>query len=153
MKNTQELFTIARALVQERIQGHRKGSDRPAFMHSVAVSEALRSKGYGDEVCLAGLLHDIVEDGGVSLDELSAMGFSERVVRLVSLCTHDASIANRDARWVKMMARLVDAADPEAWAIKLADIEDNLRDCDSMSPDRARFLREVKWPLLRRLVR
>lgn len=142
------MWQKARALVQERIKGHRKGTDRPAYMHSVAVSEALRAKGYADEVCLAGLLHDIVEDGGVSLNDLIQMGFSARVVELVSLCTHDASIKNRDARWVKMMARLVDANDAEAWAIKLADIEDNLKDCGSMSPDRAKFLREVKWPLL-----
>ena len=143
------MWQKASALVQERIKGHRKGTNRPAYMHSIHVAEALRKQGYSDEVCLAGLLHDIVEDGGVSLNDLSEMGFSERIVELVSLCTHNGSIKNRDARWVKMIARLIDANDAEAWAIKLADIEDNLKDSDSMKPDRAKFLREVKAPLLK----
>lgn len=148
-KTNIQLWELARTLVRERIPGNRKGSNRPAYTHSFHVSAALRKQGYSDEVCLAGLLHDIVEDGGVSLNDLSEMGFPDRVVELVSLCTHDASIRNRDARWVKMVARLVDANDPDAWAIKLADVEDNIADSASMRPDRAQFLREVKGPLLK----
>lgn len=104
--------------------------------------------GYGPEVCLAGLLHDIVEDGGVSLDELRAAGFSERVVELVDLCSHDASIEGNDARWVVMMARLVQAGDSDAWAIKVADLVDNLRDSGTME-----VMRNVKRPVMIKVAR
>lgn len=76
----------AEELVRTRIPGMRKGTtDKPAYTHSFHVRDLLEEHGYGPEVCLAGLLHDIVEDGGVSLAELRAVGFSERVMRLAGL--------------------------------------------------------------------
>jgi len=60
-------------------------------------------------------------------------------------------IEGGDARWVKMMAGLIDAADKEAWAIKLADLTDNLQTSDTMPKDRQRFMREAKAPFLLRL--
>jgi len=131
------LRALAEELVQTRIPGMRKGTtDKAAYTHSFHVRDLLEEHGYGPEVCLAGLLHDIVEDGGVSLEELRAAGFSERVVRLVNLCSHDAAIEGTDARWVVMMARLVQVGDSDAWAIKVADLVDNLRDSGTMEVGR-----------------
>lgn len=89
-------------------------------------------------------MHDIVEDGGALLEELRAAGFSEHVVRLVDLCSHDASIEGNDARWVAMIARLVQAGDSDAWAIKVADLVDNLRDSGTMEVGRREWMRDVK---------
>lgn len=140
---------IAESLVQSRIQGFRKGTtDVPNWTHSFHVRDALVKFGFPEEVCLAGLLHDIVEDGDVTFDELRTQGFSERVVHLVDLCSHDKSIPDGDGRWVKMLARLVDARDKDAWAIKIADITDNLRSCHTMSDERQKFMYETKGPLL-----
>ncbi len=100
-----------------------------------------------------GLLHDIVEDGGVPLEELRAAGFSERVMRLVDLCSHDASIEGTDARWVVMIARLVQAGDSDAWAIKVADLADNLRDSGTMEVGRREWMRGVKRPLMGRMAK
>ncbi len=117
------------------------------------VRDLLVEHGYGPEVCLAGLLHDIVEDGGVSLGELRAAGFGERVVELVDLCTHDASIEGNDARWIVMMARLVQAGDSDAWAIKVADLADNLRDSGTMEEGRRKWMWEVKRPMMGRVAK
>ncbi len=143
------LWEKAETLVKERIKGHRKGiPDEPSFKHSFRVAERLRQEKQKEEVVLAGLLHDVVEDGDVSLKELRKEGFSPRIVELVDLCSHDRTIKSSDGRWVVMMARLVKAQDKEAWAIKIADITDNLAESASMSPDRAKFMRTVKVPLL-----
>jgi (p)ppGpp synthase/HD superfamily hydrolase len=145
------LIDKAKQLVEERIPGTRKGSDEPAYIHSIRVSDSLARFGYAEEVVLGGLLHDIVEDGDTSLDDLRKFGFSERVVRLVELCTHDEMIEGGDRRWVKMMANLIDADDEEAWAIKIADLTDNLKSSDTLDEDRRKFMREAKGPFLLRL--
>lgn len=100
-----------------------------------------------------GILYDIVEDGGVPLEELCAAGFSERVVELVDLCSHDASIEGNDARWVVMMARLVQAGDSDAWAIKVADLVDNLRDSGTLEVGRREWMVNVKRVLMMRVAR
>lgn len=146
------LRATAEELVRSRISGHRKGMpDAPTYLHSFRVAESLERHGYDSETCLAGLLHDVVEDGGVQLEELEAMGFSARIVELVRLCSHDMGISHKDSRWLLMVAGLVRATDAEAWAIKLVDVLDNLGDAHAMSPDRAAWMRQVKAPLLLRL--
>jgi (p)ppGpp synthase/HD superfamily hydrolase len=51
----------------------------------------LREAGYDDEVIAAGLLHDVVEDSSIGLDEIEARCGPE-VRRLVSALTEDATI-------------------------------------------------------------
>lgn len=138
----------AEQLVAERIPGLRKGMDKPAYLHSMHVRDILREHGMSEEVCLAGLLHDIVEDGDVSLDELKAMGFSQRIVDLVDLATHDDTLATGDERWVCMIARLVKAADVDAWQIKIADLASNIGDSAGMPVDRRAWMLTVKAPLM-----
>ncbi len=120
-------------MVKERIQGMRKGTtDVPNWTHSFRVRDALIPGDLSHEAVLGGMLHDIVEDGNTSLKELHDMGFPDRVVALVDLCSHDTSVVESDARWVKMITRLVDAKDGEAWAIKVADLIGNLHSCHTM---------------------
>lgn len=145
---TESLVTRAEQLVASRIPGNRKGSDKPAYMHSFDVRDLLKAEGYGEEVCLAGLLHDVIEDSETTFEELEEMGYSSRVLELVRYCTHDNAIEGSDARWVCMMAGLVQGNDTEAWAIKVADILCNIRDSDTMPADRRHILRFVKGKIL-----
>ena len=142
------LYLVASELVQTRITGFRKGTSIPTYTHSQHVYETLSKYNLPEDVTLAGLLHDIVEDSNTTLDELTKLGFSSRTIALVSLCTHDITMQEGDARWVKMIARLIDANDTDAWLIKLADLLDNARSCHTMSPDRERFNKQTKVPLL-----
>lgn len=142
------LVERAQEFVKERIKGHRKGiPSEPAYLHSIRVHKILRNNGCAFSVHLAGLLHDIVEDGGMTFDELRQEGFNEEVVELVRLCSHDASITNKDLRWFIMLIRLTKANNAGAWRIKLVDIIDNLNS-HGLSPERARYMREVKAPVL-----
>ncbi|OGL66694.1 hypothetical protein A2856_02930 [Candidatus Uhrbacteria bacterium RIFCSPHIGHO2_01_FULL_63_20] len=144
----EQLMAKAEELVRTRIPGSRKGSDTPAHLHSFDVRDLLKAHGCSEEVQLAGLLHDIVEDGDTALQDLRDAGFSERVAGLVDLCSHDSEIEAGIVRWIKMMSRLCDAADQDAWLVKIADITDNLHDAHTMRPDRAQFMYETKRPLL-----
>lgn len=144
----------AETLVKGCIQGMRKGTTNiPNWTHSFRVRDALRTHEFSNDVVLAGLLHDTIEDGNISIDNLRGVGFSDHVVVLVDLCSHDPTVVGGEARWIKMVARLVDAKNQDAWAIKIADITDNLRSCHTMPEDRQRFMRQVKGELMLRLTK
>ena len=140
----------AEDLVRNNIKGHRKGlPDVPAYEHSFRVAELIRKQTKRiSDASLAALLHDIVEDGGISLEELKKRGFNDEIVHLVDLCSHDVSIKDSNARWVNMITRLANEGNVQAWNIKLADIYDNLQESHALSPERRRFMVETKTPLL-----
>jgi len=146
------LFASAELLVKERITGFRKGTtDVPNWTHSLRVRDALQKHGFSEDVIMAGLLHDIVEDGNTSLEQLKELGFSDSVILLVDLCSHNQSVAGTEARWLTMMARLTTANNPSAWAIKLADLIDNLRSCHTMPQEKQQFMRDVKGVIMMKL--
>ena len=138
-------------LVQERIMGNRKWSETPCYLHSYSVYESLNKYGYSDDIQLAWLLHDIVEDGDTSLKELEQLWYTDQVVYLVDLASHDESISDKYTRRSTMMQRILDENNQDAFIIKLADYHDNLKDCLTMpdSSKRNKFL-QVKWSFFAR---
>lgn len=145
-----DIWERAEDLVKNNIHGHRKGlPDVPAYEHSLRVGDLIRKQdGRVTDLALAALLHDIVEDGGISLEELKKRGFNDEIVNLVDLCSHDMNIKDSNVRWINMVARLANEGNIGAWNIKLADIFDNLQECHMLSPERKRFMVETKAPLL-----
>lgn len=67
----------------------------------------------------AALLHDVVEDGCATLDDLAAAGVSPRALALVEILTRRPGETYPD-----YLARV--KADPDAAQIKRADLADNL---------------------------
>ena len=86
----------------------------PYVYHPFCVAEKLHTE---YEVCTA-LLHDVVEDTGITLDDLRAAGFPEDVTDALALLTHDDSVSYTD--YVKARKQ-----NPIARAVKLADLEHN----------------------------
>jgi (p)ppGpp synthase/HD superfamily hydrolase len=64
----------------------RKGSGIPYVQHVVAVAWILDRAGFDEDVVVAGLLHDIVEDTEVTLGEVEQR-FGTRVAELVGHCS------------------------------------------------------------------
>ncbi len=64
----------------------RKGSDTPYIYHPFAVGLLLQKYGYPTEWIIAGLLHDTVEDTGMSLEELRRE-FGAEIAGLVESCS------------------------------------------------------------------
>jgi (p)ppGpp synthase/HD superfamily hydrolase len=94
--------------------GHVDKSGLPYILHPVHVAEQMRT----EEETAAALLHDVVEDTGVTLAELREAGFSPSVVEAVRLLTREDGIDYMD-----YVARL--KPDPIARAVKLADLAHN----------------------------
>jgi len=64
----------------------RRSSDTPYFEHVAAVALILDRAGFAEDVVIAGLLHDVVEDTATSLAEVAAR-FGETVSDLVRHCS------------------------------------------------------------------
>jgi len=148
--------TQAEELVKTRIHGMRDGlPDDPNYLHSYRVRDLVVKncpvEAMDHEVFLAALLHDIIEDGESSKDELLKLGFSERTVELVDLCSHDESLKNGIERWFLMIARLVTSRNVDAWRIKLSDITDNLSRSHGLAPESRKLMIEAKAPFMLRL--
>ena len=93
---------------------------RPYILHPIAV---MMNVPPGDAQVVA-VLHDVVEDTTVTMDDLARAGFSETVLASLRLVTHA-----KDEPYAPYVIRC--KADPIARAVKLADLRDNTR------PDRA----------------
>lgn len=83
----------------------RKGTDIPYITHPFAVVMLLMQEGCAEEVVIAGLLHDVVEDTPVTIEQVEAV-FGSEVAAIVLQCTDDETIASWQARKQALVERL-----------------------------------------------
>lgn len=125
-----DMRLIERALIKA-MKAHagvtRHGSDTPYVVHVIMVGLMVQKYGFSDAVVAAGILHDIVEDTPVTLEELERE-FGDEVAMLVRTVSHrgDDSAIWRAAR-DEYLEQVV--AGPEgAKAISVADKIHNIGD-------------------------
>ncbi len=121
-------LALQRATYWHRNQS-RKGTDLPYILHPMAVGMILDRLGYDEDVVIAGLLHDAVEDTEATLDAIERE-FGEPVAALVSHCSEVKTDATgRKRPWVDRKRDHLDAlqhAPESAKAVVLADKLHNL---------------------------
>lgn len=89
-------------------------SGMPYVYHPFHLAEQMNDE---NSTCVA-LLHDVVEDTYVSLDDLASEGFPMEVIEALTLMTHDDNVSYMDyVRKIK--------TNPIATKVKLADLEHN----------------------------
>ncbi|MBM3753062.1 MAG: bifunctional (p)ppGpp synthetase/guanosine-3',5'-bis(diphosphate) 3'-pyrophosphohydrolase [Acidobacteria bacterium] len=103
----------------------------PYVNHVIEVAFLLAQAGCDAEVVAAGLLHDTIEDTGVTYDELE-VEFGPRIADLVAAVTDDKSLP-KQVRKEKQVEH-ARAASAEIGAIKTADKISNLRSIHSAPP-------------------
>ncbi len=107
----------------------RKGSMVPYIEHPLAVALILDRSGFDESVVIAGLLHDLVEDTAVTLDQIR-QSFGERVAGIVEACSEEKVDAlGRKRPWVVRKREHVKAmgqADDDVRSVVLADKLHNL---------------------------
>ena len=107
----------------------RKGTDLPYIAHPVHVSIILMRHGFAEDLAIAGLLHDVVEDTDTSL-ALIAAEFGDQVARLVEAVSETKSVDGAELPWEQRkeekLAHLRTAG-PDVAALKAADAIHNLR--------------------------
>ncbi len=161
-----ELELVERAYRQalDAHDGQRRASGEPYIDHCVEVSRMLAELGLDHRAVAAGLLHDVVEDTDLTVEQIRER-FDDEVARLVDGVTKLAYIdtmskmGSRDMEAQeaeslrKMFLAMVD--DVRVVLIKLADRLHNMRTLSSLPPERrvriARETLEIFAPLANRL--
>jgi (p)ppGpp synthase/HD superfamily hydrolase len=112
--------------IELAVKAHRGQKDKyhlPYIVHVFGVAARCRTI----EEKIVAFLHDTVEDGHATLEQLRRLGFSERVIEAV-----DRLSRRKGESYEDFVERI--APSPLARAVKLADLEDNM---DVRRSDRA----------------
>lgn len=121
--------TAMRLASQAHATQLRKGTQIPYVTHVVHVAHILERHGFDEDIVLAGLLHDVVEDSDVELDVLRSQ-FGARVAELVGAVTENKLEAGGERPWEvrkrEGLAKL-HAASADVAALKAADALHNAR--------------------------
>lgn len=108
-------------LVVQKHCGQTDKAGAPYVFHPIRVMENLGASATEPQK-MAALLHDVVEDCGVSLDDLRRLGYAEEVVEAVDHLTKNEE-GERDYQLAIERA----AGNPIARKVKIADLTDNMR--------------------------
>jgi (p)ppGpp synthase/HD superfamily hydrolase len=107
----------------------RKGTDLPYIAHVVHVSVILIRHGFGEDLAVAGLLHDVVEDCDVPLARI-AVEFGDEVARLVEAVSETKALDGAALPWEQRKAEKLAhlrAGGADVAALKAADAIHNVR--------------------------
>lgn len=89
-------------------------SGMPYVFHPFHLAEQMKD----EQTTIVALLHDVFEDTDYSLDDLSLMGFGDKIIEAISLMTYDKNIPYMD--YVVQISK-----NQIAKAVKLADLKHN----------------------------
>lgn len=115
MKDWNELYDLALLIAIRAHEGQMDKSGREYVMHPIRVAERckdLRAK-------IVALLHDTIEDTGVTPDYLHSQGFPDEIIEGV------LSVTKREGESYEDFVRRA-ALNPLGREVKRADLEDNM---------------------------
>jgi (p)ppGpp synthase/HD superfamily hydrolase len=106
---------------------YRKNPTRkiPAIIHPIAVAMMLEQYGYGEDIIVAAILHDTVEDTELTLETIESE-FGARVASLVKQTSEE----DRTRPWEERKAKFIESlktADDDARAISCCDKIHNMK--------------------------
>jgi len=160
-----EVITRAARLARDAHRGQQRVSGEPYYVHSLAVAEILNGLNLDHETLAAAILHDVVEDTEISLDDISR-NFGPVIARLVDGVTkmerigdfqHSIPADSKQQHQAESLRKLLlaMAEDVRVVLIKLADRLHNMRTLQHLDSARqqriARETLEIYAPLANRL--
>lgn len=163
IKNPDDREAIKRAylFVKEKHEGQMRKSGEPYIHHLIEVAYILAQLQAGPATIIAGLLHDVVEDTDVTIEEIEA-NWGKDIATIVDSVTKiqrlklsrrgdDSSFVYEDHRKIFLGM----AKDIRVIIIKLADRLHNMRTLDFLAPERQKVIAnetmEVYAPIAGRL--
>lgn len=122
-KDNQQIESAIKFMVSSFIKSSKE--EKPVITHSLKVAFYLDSLGYSKEIVIAALLHDIIEDSEITLEEIKKR-FGRKVAKLVEVNSLDLSMPKNAKRYKKAYL-LAKENGSEALLIRGADLLDNSR--------------------------
>ncbi len=157
-EDAQERLRAAYSFAAEAHAEQRRVSGEPFVHHPLSVAEILADLEMDSDTLVAALLHDVVEDSSVSLEDLRK-NFGDHVAEMVDGVTKLTQLeartrAEEQAENLRKMFVAM-ARDIQVILIKLADRLHNMRTLDYLAPERRRAIAEetldIFAPLAHRL--
>lgn len=109
-----DLTRKAMKIAYEAHKGQVDKAGLPYIYHPVHLAEQMET----EDTCVVALLHDVVEDTDVTMDDLRKAGFTDVQLEAISSMTHEDSVEYMD--YVREVKK-----NPIATAVKIADILHN----------------------------
>jgi (p)ppGpp synthase/HD superfamily hydrolase len=114
---------VARQAYSFARQAHhdqRRESDAAQFIiHPLEVAALLHNTGHRDPVVAAGILHDTIENGRATAEDL-VVRFGSEITQIVAAMTEDPTIENFDERKAALRQQIAEFG-PDATAVYAAD--------------------------------
>ncbi len=153
-EDVQKAFRMA----EKAHEGQLRHSGEPYFTHPLAVTDIIAELGLDHTTIIAGILHDVVEDTEITLDDI-AREFSPEIAKLVDGVTKlkNYEFQSREEQQSESLRKmfLAMARDIRVVIIKLADRLHNMRTLKYQSEnkqiEKARETLEIYAPLAHRL--
>ena len=112
------LYTpLTKTAMKIAFTAHKEQVDKtglPYIFHPFHLAEQMET----EETVCAALLHDVVEDTDMTLEQLAEYGFGDAIIEALRLLTHDDDVPYMD--YVREIKN-----NPIAKAVKLADLRHN----------------------------
>jgi (p)ppGpp synthase/HD superfamily hydrolase len=117
----------------------RKGTDIPYITHPLSVGIILAKAGCSDEIIIAGILHDTVEDTPITLDDLQDM-FGEKVSMIVKA----VSEPDKSLKWEERKSHTQDFLKGASQEVKFVALADKLHNIRTIASDYVK-IGEALW--------
>jgi GTP diphosphokinase / guanosine-3',5'-bis(diphosphate) 3'-diphosphatase len=142
------VFKALRFAAERHRKQRRKDEDgTPYINHPITVADTILSVGGVDDLntIVAALLHDTIEDVGVTAEEIRSL-FGEEVANLVKEVSDDKKLPKQERK--RLQIETAPRKSPRAKLIKLADKISNVTDVTNSPPagwDMARRVEYLDW--------
>lgn len=110
-------FKTAQNLVQKEFANKKDKGGNPYLCHL----EYVASHGRNEEEKIIGLLHDLLEDTKVTIEELKEMGFSFFILETLKILTR-----NKTSSYDEYIDQIINSHNESALYIKKIDLEHNM---------------------------
>lgn len=116
---------------------------KPTLLHSIRCGLKLMNDGFGTDLVVAGILHDVVEDTVCTLEEIEEK-YGSVVREIVAVNTKNPSITDANARREDLIRRCCEQGG-DTLIVKISDIYDNhLYYCALNDTDLVQYCLELK---------
>ncbi len=104
---------------------HKSGKNpKPVILHSIMVGLNLYNLAYNIDIIIAAILHDVIEDTNVKIEEVETK-FGKEIAKLVEANSFDESIEDKTKRYKENFERCCKTG-KDALIVKAADFFDNV---------------------------
>lgn len=135
---TAALVRKAFEVANEAHYGTRRRSGEPYILHPIAVARIVSDEiGLGSKSVISALLHDVVEDTDITLEDIDSM-FGPKIAQIVDGLTKIRGVLKNKEGQAENFKKIVFtlSEDVRVIIIKLADRLHNMRTLDSMPPEK-----------------